>query len=522
MSCIRPLLCALAASALLSLSATAQWDPSNGDWGKEVGTDLRVMTWNVEDGICSTNSKQDVFAGNWNSLVQIVASLQPDVLILQECGDNSGNGTGGSGDTVSNLATTCEMFMHGGADTFNGGVAITSYVQAFAPGYDLPHIFVSGNTDGFNRDVIMSRYPFGDVNGDGVSVLSDFLALPDLYAPGVNGGIRGFQFAEIDLPDATYAGDMVMGNSHLKAGGSASDHTQRVTAAQNIAYFIDAQFNGLGTATADPNSKVLNPAAPNLPSAQTVVMCGGDWNEDEIKNGATKGPADWIRSAQFTGGSDGTDRDGSDMTYDASADLFNGNTSTQSSSKLDYLCWQDSIATLRRSWVFNTATVPPAATPPELAGYPINPQLASGFAADHRPVIADMILPLTGACADPTTDLGFAKAGTGGLEPHLSACGALGTGDTADFLLEDALPGADAWLILGFSSLFAPFSGGTLVPTPDILIGPFSVNGSGEVLIPAVPGGGGPADAWIQFAVLDGGATFGRAFSNGLLVPFGP
>ncbi|RKY22146.1 MAG: hypothetical protein DRQ55_02045 [Planctomycetota bacterium] len=514
-------LCALAA-LLLAPVTSSQWDPANGDWSKEQSSDLRVMTWNVQDGLCRSNAKQNSL-GDWPGLVTIVASMQPDVLILQECADNNGNGTGSGSDSVSQLEAVLEMFMHGGADTFNGGVPVTSYVQLYAPAYDLPYVFVSPTSDGFNRDVIMSRYPFGDVNGDGADEHADFFQLADLYAPGGGGGIRGFQHAEIDLPDGIYAGDLIMGNSHLKAGGDASDHAQRVDAAMNIAYYIDALMNGLGSGGADPNGKVFQPAASALPSAETLVILGGDWNEDELGNGATKGPADWIRSAAITGGSDGTDRDRSDMTYDASADLFNGSTTTQGSgSKLDYLCWQDSIASLRRSWVFNSATVPGGAVPQELAGFPINPQLASGFASDHRPVVADFILPLAGVCSDPTTDVGFAKAGSSALVPRFSACGGLDSGETADFLLEDALPGAQAWLVIGFSSIFAPFSGGTLVPTPDLLLGPLPVSGAGEVSIAAVPGGGGPADAWVQFIVLDPGASFGRAFSNGLEVPFGP
>lgn len=515
------LVCSFVVAVGLAPVAVSQWNPGAGSWGKEVSTDLRVMTWNVQDGICRSASKLEQF-GDWNALVRIVASMQPDVLILQETGDNSGNGTGSGEDSVSQLQTTLNLFLHGGNDPFNGNSAVTSYVQKYSPSYDLPHVFVSSQSDGFNRGVILSRYPFGDVNGDGVSQLADFLQLSDLYSPGVNGGIRGFQHAEINLPDATYAGDLVMGNSHLKAGGDASDHNQRIAAAQNIAYYIDALFNGLGTAVADPNARVLNPTASLLPSAQTVVILGGDWNEDEIKNGATKGPADWISKAQTTGGTDGTDRDRSDMLYDASADLFNGNTSTQSSSKLDYLCWQDSIASLRRSWIFNSSSVPVGATPPALLGFPINPQLASGIASDHRPVIADFILPLAGACPDPSTDLGFAKAGTGGLLPDLSACGGLATGETAEVLLTNALPFANAWLVLSLNSIFAPFSGGTLVPSPDVILGPFPSNGSGAVTISGVPGGGGPFDVYIQFIVQDPGASFGRSFSNGLSVHFLP
>lgn len=503
------------ALCLVTLPAVAQWNPAGGDWGKADPGDLRVMTWNVQDGLCSTNAKATGLT-NWEALVRIVASLQPDVLILQEAADNSGNGTGTSADSVADLETTLELFIHGGPDPFKGGTPVGSYVQLYAPSFDLPYIFVNGITDGFNRNAIMSRYPFGDLNGDGADQLNDFLQLGDLYSPGVNGGIRGFMHAEIDLPDGTYAGDLVIGNSHLKAGGSSSDKAQRVAAAQNIAYYIDATFNGLGGAVSDPNGKILNPAVTNLVSANTVVMAGGDWNEDEIKNGATKGPADWITKAAVSGGTDGPDRDRTDMTYDASVEFFTGNPSTQSSSKLDYLSWQDSIATLRNSFVFNSTSIPAGLEPPELAGFFINPQLASGVASDHRPVVADLQLPLSGGCVSVATDLGNALAGTGGVLPALAACGDLSSGGTADFDLTNALPSAQAWLVFSLNSVFAPFSGGILVPAPDFLVGPFITDGSGAVNIAAVAGGGGPFDVYVQFVIVDPGAISGRSMSNGI------
>ena len=39
------------------------------------------------------------------------------------------------------------------------------------------------------------------------------------------------------------------------AGGSTSDQDQRRTAAQNIAYYLDAIYNGMGTGIPDPNGK---------------------------------------------------------------------------------------------------------------------------------------------------------------------------------------------------------------------------------------------------------------------------
>ena len=200
----------------LALVVPAQaWDPENGDWSKSHPADVRVMTWNVLDGICSTESKVEGL-NQWTALARIVAAMKPDVLLLQEAGD----ATGGV-DSVSELETVIDLFFHGGTDPFLGG-DVEAYVQKYAPDYDLTHVFVSSRTDNYNRNVIVSRFPFEDLNGDGKSQYDDIpFVIPDEYAPGGTGGIRGFQMAELDLPDETYRGDLVVFNAHLKSGGSS-------------------------------------------------------------------------------------------------------------------------------------------------------------------------------------------------------------------------------------------------------------------------------------------------------------
>ncbi|MEQ8770691.1 MAG: hypothetical protein RIB60_09310 [Phycisphaerales bacterium] len=385
---------AVAALALVSSFAHAQWDPFNAQWLKSDATDVRVMTWNVRDSICRTETKTDDF-NNWNALVRVVAALQPDVLILQECGDNSGNGTGSGVDSVAQLETTIELFFHGGSDPFVGGT-VGSYVQKFVPGYDLPFIFVSPSSDGFNRNVILSRFPFADLNGNGSSQLSDFFQLEDPagWPNGLNGGIRGFQHAEIDLPDATYAGDLIVGNSHLKSGGSSSDLNDRLDAARAISYYIQFYFNGNQTGNDDPNDFVLNPPDGTITDANTPVIWGGDWNN----NPSSKGPVEWMVQGEFAGGSDGTDRDGSDALRDFAVHPTTGDTTTQSGSKLDYIAWQDSIATARRQFIFNSNGMQTSDLPFPTTGYPVNALLISGLSSDHRPVVVDFILPLAPQC----------------------------------------------------------------------------------------------------------------------------
>jgi endonuclease/exonuclease/phosphatase family metal-dependent hydrolase len=374
----------------LAGSADGQWDPPAGQWGKSDPADIRVMTWNVLDAIRSQNPNKGDTISNWNACARIIAGLRPDILILQETGDN---GCSGCVDSVAALETAINLFFHGGADPFVGG-SVGSYVTLFAPGYDLPHVFVSVANDGFNRNVVLSRFPFADLNGDGRALESDFLVLADAYAT-TGSVIRGFQFAEIDLPDDAYAGDLVIGNGHLKAGGASADLAQRLAEGQRIAYVIDYLFNGAGTGVPDPNSKILFPSPTQILPPLTPVIWGGDFNEDEQTNGR-KGPAEWMTRAAVTGGTDGTDRDRSDSVFDNALDVFTGARGTRNSAKLDYLAWQDSIVEgVARQFVFESSTVPSLGMLPEpVRTFPAVPSIASAFASDHRPVIVDFRLPL--------------------------------------------------------------------------------------------------------------------------------
>jgi len=357
------------------------------------------MTFNVKDAICTSNPKVEGL-NNWCATARIIASFQPDVLLLQECGDNSGNGTGSGVDSVTNLTTVVDRLMTGGSDPFLGG-SVTSYVSNYAPGFDMPYVFVSSKTDGFNRNVICSRYPFLDLNSDTKSTYNDLPPISsDEYAPGGTGGIRGVQFVEIDMPDGSYSGDLVVGNMHLKSGFGGDDHDDRVQAAQNTAYLIDYWYNGAGVGTPDPNGRISdNPAATQILDPDTPIVIGGDWNEDEITNG-TKGPAEWMTRAEFTAGTDGTDRDRSDMVWDTAVRFFTGSDNTLGSSKLDYIAHQDSVLAAGVETVFDSNSTPFSELPPECVGF-VSPTQVSSWASDHRPVICDF--SFAGSCEDPET-----------------------------------------------------------------------------------------------------------------------
>jgi len=396
--------------ASIATSASAQWDPNNGDWLKSDSTDIRIMSWNVQDGICSSNDKDDNF-GDWNGIVRIIASLRPDVIILQECADNSGNGTGSGVDSIATLTTVAQLLVQGGNDPFLGGT-VGSYIQLFTgTGYDLPYIYASEGNDGFNRNLILSRFPFADINGGGATY-STFVLQADEYQLGGTGGIRGYQFAEIDLPDNLYAGDLVVGNGHLKAGGSSSDFSQRARASENIAYLVDYYYNGAGTGISDPNNKISLPFSGTVLDQYTPVILGGDLNQNP-----GNGPSEFIARADTFGGTDGTDRDQSDSTLDLALHPISGESSTQgSNSKLDYLIYQDSIATARRSFLFRSSgsgmTIDKIPEPAR--SFPINPFSVSGFSSDHRPVVIDFILPAAIVADCPADLTGAADGGPDG------------------------------------------------------------------------------------------------------------
>jgi len=397
---------------LVSSAASAQWNPPTAQWGKIDAADLRVMTYNVQDGICSSQPKVEG-ANSWCALARLVAALKPDVLLLQEVGDNSGNGTGSGVDSVAELTTTLGYFLNGGIDAFNGNAPVTSWVRKYAANYDLPYRFVPSENDGFNRNVILSRYPFADLNGDSRATMSDIpsVSANSAWAPGGDGGIRGFQFVEIDLPDATYVGDVVVGGAHLKSGGATSDHDQRVDAAQNVGYVVQYWYNGNGGVVPDPGNRIADvPAATQVLPAHTPVVLGGDWNEDEAANGATRGPVSWLASAANVGGAtDGTDRDFTDSTADSALNFFSGSDDSHNNgSKYDYLAWQDSIATLRLSSIFISSATPVLAQPPECVGFSGGVGAVTSIASDHRPVFADLRLPVVdcnGNSVADTTDI---------------------------------------------------------------------------------------------------------------------
>ena len=118
----------------------------------------------------------------------------------------------------------------------------------------------------------------------------------------------------------------------------------------------------------------------------------------------------------------------------------------------------------------------------------------------------------------PWEDQGGADAGTNGFV-RLLGSGSLEGGDAVSFTVDRALPGAPATVVLGASRDNLPFSGGVLVPHPDLLLFGFTTDAAGELFLTGTWPAGVPSGftLYAQVFVTDAGAVGGLAGSNGIL-----
>lgn len=115
------------------------------------------------------------------------------------------------------------------------------------------------------------------------------------------------------------------------------------------------------------------------------------------------------------------------------------------------------------------------------------------------------------------TDLGNGLAGFAGV-PQCLGMGTLVPGTSMCVGLVDARPLSIAFLVLGLSSAIAPLKGGVLVPSFDILVGPFPTS-LGTVSLVQVWPAGVPSgfEIYFQWWIQDTAGPAGFAASNGLM-----
>jgi len=167
-----------------------------------------------------------------------------------------------------------------------------------------------------------------------------------------------------------------------------------------------------------------------------------------------------------------------------------------------------------------TVSSPLASLGLALADLDADGDLDAAVARGGTPGAVDVLLNATYPAGSPFTDLGHALAGGKGY-PIQIADGTLLAGQPFSFDLLQSKPGLLAVHVVGLSPLFAPYKGGTMVPTPTLL-NVLVTDAAGEVhLAGPWPAGGSGATLWLQFWITDAGGVKGKAASNAVqaLIP---
>ena len=133
------------------------------------------------------------------------------------------------------------------------------------------------------------------------------------------------------------------------------------------------------------------------------------------------------------------------------------------------------------------------------------------FVTGYGNLLAHQALQLAGSW----TDLGGALTGT--TTPALQGSGALVGDEQVDLSVSGGVPGGTVWMVFGLSQAALPFKGGTLHPSPDVIIPGLPLDGSGATTIsfawvPGVPTG---VSLFAQGWLPDASGPVGFAATNG-------
>jgi hypothetical protein len=122
-----------------------------------------------------------------------------------------------------------------------------------------------------------------------------------------------------------------------------------------------------------------------------------------------------------------------------------------------------------------------------------------------------------GATTSPWETIAGGVAGGNGM-PSLDGDGPLQAGTMAHLSLAGAVPGASTSIVVGVAELLAPFKGGLLVPSPDVLVHGVMADVQGAWSLSFAWPAGLPAGAslWFQAWSPDAAAPAGLAASDGV------
>lgn len=339
---VSPLRCtrlipAAVASLLLGVGGAGAYDPAEGDFARQSATDIRMLSWNVLDNLITDPS---LTAG---PITRILRRINPDIIALQEVNKD-----------LSEAAIASAL------GTILGG----SWTA------------LRGITDGFNRNILASRYPF--VQG---TAIIDTVPASDL---------RGVTAALIDLPNAVYGTtDVYVMGVHMYPGGSlgpSGAHARRQRHADAIVNWMRDARNPGGNITLPAGTPMVVLGDTNL---------GFENSGDAAPYHASRTFLDGdIHHTSSYGADSPPDWDGTPLSDPAPYDHMTGREMTfptvySPGSRLDRFYYTDSVLRARGRFVFNTLTLSTAAME---AGDPALQANDTTLATDHLPVVVDFAL----------------------------------------------------------------------------------------------------------------------------------
>lgn len=316
-------------------------------------------------------------------------------------------------------------------------------------------------------------------------------------------GDKDQAMALVDLPDAAWPFDLYLMSEHYKCCGGFDAKRQKQSDAI-INWMRDARNPG-GFITLPTGTPMMVLGDLNIVDGLQPLQTLIDGNI--IDNGAfgADSPPDWDGTMSLDAHPLHNVTGPDDWTWYSPGPYPHG--------RLDYVIHTDSVLTQVHAYILNTTTM----TPAELAATGLQPNDVTvdsqGVDFDHLPLVIDFRGEV-----DPWTLLFGASSGTLG-EPLLEGGGSLQGGTPVSLALSNARPNGSATLVMGLSLLAAPYKGGVLMPSPDVLVAGLPVDGAGTLLIADTWPVGIPAGVsfYSQHWIVDPAGPHGLAASNGLL-----
>ena len=122
----------------------------------------------------------------------------------------------------------------------------------------------------------------------------------------------------------------------------------------------------------------------------------------------------------------------------------------------------------------------------------------------------------TYGAGSPFLDLGGALEGSNG-SPIQLASGTLVAGQPFAFKLASGPPNGAAYHVVGFNHVDAPFKGGVMIPSVNLINGPFGLDAAGQrTLAGNWPSGGSGLGLYMQFWMPNGSGPMGFVASSGV------